>query len=187
MRENTSQTQTDKLSLTLPWHRRSVETQGKPLRRTIPILAVLALVISVTAGVLWSVNRANADQDAARADAMAAAEKNVATLLSYDYRTIATAVEERTGLVTGKFKSQYAELVNDQVAPAAKKRKVVTRTEVVTAAVVSADTDQARLLLFLNQVSATKQSKVPMLTGSRVRVEMKKVDGTWRVADVTPL
>jgi Mce-associated membrane protein len=187
MTENTSQTMTDKLSLRLPWQRKSADKLGKPLRRTIPILAVLALVLSVTAGVLWSVNRATADQDAVRADAVAAAKKNVATLLSYDYRTIATAVEERTGLVTGKFKSQYAKLVNDQVAPAARKRKVVTRTEVITGAVVSADTDQARLLLFLNQVSATKQSKVPVLSGSRVRVEMKKVDGTWRVADVTPL
>jgi Mce-associated membrane protein len=187
MTENKLRTVEQRLSLRMPWKRPAAEGEGTPLRRPIVILAALAVVLSVTAGLLWFSNSARADKDDARSDALAAARKNVATLLSYDYRTISTAVDERAALVTGDFKSDYADLVNDQVAPAARKRKVVTRTDVVTAAVVSADTDQARLLLFLNQVSATKQSKVPLLTGSRVRVEMRKVDGTWRVADVTPL
>jgi len=173
----------DRLSLRLP---RPGRGSAQP-SRLLAVLAALAVVLAVVGGILW---RANDNTDAvehARTAALKAGQSDMETLLSYDYREIDTAVQERADLVTGDFAERYARLVEDQVAPAAKKQKVVTRTEVATASVVDATEDRVDLLLFINQVSATKASDTPVLSGSRIRVEMRLVDGTWRVAAVDPV
>lgn len=159
-------------------------------RRSLRLLVALGLCAAalVTAsGAFWVVNSRAADLEEGRKDAAAVASRDLETLLSYDYRTIADAVEERRALVTGDFADDYADLVTNRVTPAANARKVVTRSEVVTTAVISAEEEEVELLLFINQVSAGEKSKTPVLSGSRVRVVMKKVDGRWRVADVVPV
>jgi Mce-associated membrane protein len=153
------------------------------------VLALTAVLIAVAiAGVLLRrENNADADVDAARAQASLAATESVAELFSYDYRTIAQDLPERAALLTGDFADAYDELVTTQVIPAASKQKLVTRTDVAVAAVISAQEDEVRLLLFLNQTSGKAGSDLPVLAGSRVEVEMKRVDGSWRVAAVKPV
>jgi len=172
-----------RLSLRLP---RLGRVSARP-SRLLAVLAALAVVLAVVGGILWRANDSTDAVEHARTAALKAVQSDMETLLSYDYREIDTAVQERADLVTGDFAERYARLVEDQVAPAAKKHKVVTRTEVATASVVDATEDRVDLLLFINQVSATKASDTPVLSGSRIRVEMRLVDGTWRVAAVDPV
>lgn len=156
-------------------------------RPVLAVLAVLALVCFGIAGALWQKNGRADDLEAARMTVVEKAKSEVATLLSYDYRTLDAEMADRTDLVTGAFKDEYLTLVREELSPAATEKKVVTRTDVVSVAVIDADTETAELLLFLNQVSATKGSDVPVLNGSRVRVTMQLVDGTWKVAGIDPV
>lgn len=156
-------------------------------RRTLTVLCAVAVVLSAAATGLSVAAAADGSVDAARAQALDAGQRDIATLLSYDHRTVDSARAERTDLVTGKFRDDYARLITDTVAPAAKARKLVTRTDVVSRSVIDGDSDHMNLLLFLNQASQPEGAQEPILSGSRVRVAMERVDGGWRVADMTPL
>ncbi|MCW2751519.1 MAG: hypothetical protein JWR83_2629 [Aeromicrobium sp.] len=154
------------------------------------LLAVLALaVVLVAVGgvVLRNKNSSFDDDESARAAASLVANTSVAELFSYDYRTISQVVAKRSDLVTGKFADDYKELVTTQVAPAAAKQKLTTRTEIATSAVLSAKSGEVTMLMFLNQTSARAKSNLPVLTGSRVEVTMKFAEGKWKVAGVKPV
>lgn len=166
---------------------RRIASVGRTPKRALVAVAVLAAMFTTAAAGLWAANNHDEAVETARVEALRSAGTTVAELLSYDHRTIAKAPQQRSKLVTGQFKAQYAELVESTVAPAAKKRKLVTRTSVVAASVIDASADQIEALLFLNQISQAESKKDPVFSGSRVRVTMEKVDGSWRVSELTPL
>lgn len=153
----------------------------------VSVLVVALFAIAGTGLALHLSNRSVARKEAARTQASLAATKDVAELFSYDFQSIAGVLDERSELVTGAFADEYKNLVRTQVQPAATKQRMTTRTDVVTISVVGGDTHSVRLLMFLNQTSAREKSTVPVLTGSRVQVTMKKVAGSWRVAGVDPV
>ncbi|WP_050803523.1 MULTISPECIES: hypothetical protein [Protofrankia] len=160
------------------------------LRHPVAVLAVLAAVVlaSTISSILLA--RANAHTDkveAARSAALEAAKQNAAALLSYDYQTIDRDTPTRGDRLTGQFKDDYARLVTDLVTPAAKQRKLVTKTSVAMASVISADTDKVQVLTFLNQTSQAQDTPQPVLTGSRVRITMEHINGRWLVSELTPL
>ncbi|WP_236787797.1 hypothetical protein [Amycolatopsis sp. GM8] len=154
---------------------------------TLGILGAVTVILAGAAGTAFVVHQRVGDTEAARTEASDAAKKNVATLLSYDYRSIDGAANQRADLLTDAFKNDYAQLVTNTVAPAAKSRKLVTTTTVAAESVVDASRDQVALLLFLNQQSQADGTDQPIYTGSRVRVVVKNVDGGWRVSQMTPL
>ncbi len=155
--------------------------------RALVILTILVLLVGAGGVALWRSNAHESDVEKARESALAAATDAVPSLLTYDANTVATLAKSQAGLLTGSFAQEYAALVNDQLAPAAKKRELVTHTEVASGAVVSGDTSRVTVLLFLNQVSLAKDMKTPAATGSRVRVALKHVAGQWRIDELTPL
>ncbi len=160
------------------------------LRHPVVVLAVLAVAVVALALSAVALGRANGHThtvEAARTAALEAAKQDAAALLSYDYQTIDRDAPTRGDRLTGPFKDDYTRLVTDTVAPAAKQRKLVTKTSVALASVVSADTDRVRILAFLNQTSQAQDTAQPVLTGSRVRITMEHVDGRWLVAELTPL
>ncbi|MFC7500628.1 hypothetical protein [Nocardioides sp. GCM10030258] len=156
-------------------------------RRVIAVLVATAILLAAAGGVVAGRNGAEAGKDDASSVALTAGADSIATLLSYDYRDVDSAVKDRAELVTGEFAAKYATLIEDEVAPAAKKHKAVTRTEIASASVVSASDEKVELLLFVNQVAARAGSDVPVLSGSRIEVVMRLVDGTWKVAAVDPV
>lgn len=156
-------------------------------RWTLGILGAVTVLLAGAAGTAYFVHQGVSDVEAARTQAADAAKQNVATLLSYDYRSIDDAAKQRADLLTDSFKNDYAQLVSNTVAPAAKNRKLVTTTTVAAESVVDASRDQVALLMFLNQQSQADGADQPIYTGSRVRVIVKNVDGGWRVSQMTPL
>ena len=53
--------------------------------------------------------------------------------------------------------------------------------------VVADSKDDATTLLFLNQVTTSKDTPQAVTSGSRVRVELRHEDGRWLVSQLTPV
>ena len=55
------------------------------------------------------------------------------------------------------------------------------------AGIVAASTDQVTVLVLLDQTTTSKATKKGRLDGSRDRVVMRKVGGTWLIAALDPV
>lgn len=157
---------------------------GHRPRVTIGVLALLALALVGTSATSWVAAERTESINSAAEDATSSAKVAVGALLSYDFQSVSSAPKKQAKKMTGKFKAEYSNLVEKSLAPVAAKRELVTRTEVVSSSVVSEGSDRVVLLLFLNQVSQGKDSKSPVLSGSRVEVVMQRVAGDWRIAEL---
>ena len=157
-------------------------------RRALTIMLVAILVLGAASGVFAVLAHQQSTVDAAAQDARTAAEKNVVTLLSYDYRTVGGEVAQRQALTTGQFHDEYGSLITDVVTPTAQQQQTVTQTTVANSAPTAEESStRVSVLLFLNQTTTVAGKSDPTFSGSRVRVGMNLVDGRWLVADVTPI
>jgi Mce-associated membrane protein len=157
-------------------------------RRAFIGLGVVAVVLAIVAGMFTFFAIRQLQVEGARTAAVAAGEEKVVDLLSYDYRSIATDQDTRTALLTGQFKDDYGSLLRDVVAPAAAQQQLTTQTTVVSSSIVRTDgTDSVTMLLFLNQTTQSSAKPDPTLSGSRLRVTMQEVDGSWLVSEMTPV
>jgi Mce-associated membrane protein len=151
--------------------------------------ALAAAVVMLGAGVflLWQHvnNYTTISQDSTAA--LAAAQTDAVTILSYNYATIGGDTAKAEQDLTGKFRQQYTGLVNQEVIPAAEQRHISSQTHVVGGSVVHAQPGEVTVLLFLNQTVTALSLKTPSLTGSRVRMVMNKVGPRWLVSQLTPL
>ncbi|MFL6072175.1 MAG: hypothetical protein ACJ73S_02010 [Mycobacteriales bacterium] len=168
-------------------HRRLVRRLLDVNTRTLVIL--WALVVAVGAAAVWlNLAAGNASAtDTARTEGLAAARANAEQILAYDYRNLDkhfAAVKKR---LTGKFSSEYARTSSQVVAPLATKYHAVVTAKVMAASVVSASGDDVTTLLFVNQMSQNDKAQGTMVDENRVRMTVKKIHGTWKVADVKAL
>lgn len=157
-------------------------------RRTLQILGAAILLFALLSTMFAVLASRQASVEAARSTAKDAAEKNVATLLSYDHRSLPNDLPDRESLLAGPFKTEYASLVRDVVTPAAQRDQLQSQANVASVGVVDdADADEVRVLMFVNQTSVSTASPDPMLSGSRVRVTMQNENGVWRVSELKPV
>ncbi|MEJ8279436.1 hypothetical protein [Pseudonocardia spirodelae] len=148
---------------------------------------MLLVILAVAAcGMWWADGRASAAATA-RAEGVAAAQADVVSLLSYDFRSVEQSLPAAADRLTGPFRDQYTQLARDVVIPAAKQQQTTTSTSVSRAGVVSAEPDRVTVLMFLNQTTTTVADPNPRLSGSRVRVVLERSDGGWRISELTPL
>jgi Mce-associated membrane protein len=172
---------------TLMWVPRRVAVVGRTPRRLLITLAVVAVVLAVALGALvWATQRHDAS-DAAGQEAQRVASQEVVALLSYDYHTARQDLPPVVNSLTGPFKDQYSQLLNQTVIPAAEQQQIATRTTLSGSAVTSATPDHVELLMFLNQTSVSAGSQQPQLEGSRAKVTLDLVDGQWKVSGLTPM
>lgn len=150
--------------------------------------ALLALVLVV--GVVDAFLYRDAHHQSAVADARTAALDSAKTrlpaMLSYKYTSLDGDMAIASGNATGKFRTQYATLLREVVAPNALKKKTSTSAAVTGASVVSGSTRDVVVLIFLTQSTTTGKGK-PVLTGSRIEVRMTKTDKGWFVSKITPV
>ncbi|KAA1421887.1 hypothetical protein F0U44_06365 [Nocardioides humilatus] len=145
------------------------------------------LVLAAVAATLFVVNGRH-DVDLESGDqARAAVVGHVEELLSYDYRTIGDEAGDEGKWLTGSFADDYAALVTDEIAPAAQKVKVTTEASVSASGVVSADGDEVELLLFVTVTTRSSELAEPRITGSRLVVTAKNVDGDWLISALDPV
>lgn len=170
------------------------ETDRSPARRRIgwsrliayALLPALALSLAGGAGYLkWRAACVH-DDAAARAQSVQAATDGTVALLSYRPDTVQQDLEAAQGRLTGTFLNAYTKLTHDVVIPGSKQKQISAVATVPGAASVSAATDHAVVLLFVNQTVIVGQN-APTNTASSVRVTLDKIDGRWLISQFDPI
>ncbi|MFI2454042.1 hypothetical protein [Streptomyces sp. NPDC019539] len=168
-----------------------------PRRRLLicAVLAVLTVAGLIAAAVLGTAYADGRQAEEGRAGALAAARKAAPAVLSYDHRHLDRDFAAARGHLTGPFLEEYRRTTTKVVAPTAKKYQGVVKASVVTppgggspaASVVSASPDRAVVLLFVNQVTRSTRVDGPRVDLNRVRMELTRTPGGWKVSAVDAL
>lgn len=182
----------------------ATEDTARPARTTRPAsprlmvgLAAAAVVLLLTAlglallveGAGWGdwkrVQEHDQVTDAIRT-APGAAEQAAATILAYDYESLEADRDAAAALMTPEYREEYLETFDDLVLEAAEERKAQVEADVRASGVAAAGPDRVEVLLFVNQTTvSTANSGEPQTALNRVVLAMEKVDGAWRVDDIT--
>jgi len=151
------------------------------LRRAAVPLAVLALVI---AG-LWLAWDASSRRHAEQAgtEALGVARESIVAMLSYTPDTAERDLTAARDRLTGPFLEAYTQLITTVVIPDATRKRMSSSISVPAAAVVSAQSDRAVVLAYVNQTLTVGagDSAGSTLIPSRARVSMQLVDGRWLI------
>lgn len=154
-------------------------------------LPVLATVAVLVAGYLTLEKRHDDAVDEAGSSAVAAAQRSLPILLSYDYRHLASDRSAATRVLTPSYAKVFGKTFDllekgkDGTAGSAVQTKTVVKATVVGSAVMDAEPDRVNVLAFVNQ-SSTHGSAQPTLFQNRVRVAMVHRDGRWLVDGLEP-
>lgn len=146
------------------------------------VLWVLVVGLLTADGVLGWSKLHDARTAAARDAGLRAAVQLTPLLLTYDYRTLADDTGRAEAATTGDFARQYKELIQNSITPDAGRSQLVTKAEVRDSSLVSAGPDEVVALLFLSQVTTSRDLTAPRLDSSGVRVTVTDVDGHWLVS-----
>jgi Mce-associated membrane protein len=157
------------------------------LPRIEALTAVLVvLVLLSAAGVAFlavALHRAQAAESAAT-DAQVTAARYAEQLLSYDYAHLDRDFSAARSLLTDDFVKEYTDATRVVRAQAVEDRAVI-KAETVASSVVSAEPDEVRTLLFVNQTTTTgAQGASPSLDLNRVMLTLVEEDGRWLVSDL---
>lgn len=151
---------------------------------TAAVSAVVVAVLLVLAVRAWQDHR---DLEAAEASARAAqatASEKVAALLSYDHVTFDEDLTDAQEGMTSDFREEYAPTV-EEIRDRAVRQKRSQEAEVVAVSVVDAEPDEVELLMFVNTVSRTVDSRREQVMQNRVTVTMVEQDGAWLIDDLS--
>ncbi|MGW5377821.1 twin-arginine translocation pathway signal [Nocardia sp. NPDC003999] len=152
------------------------------------LLAVLVVTSVATAASLFFLQyRPDNRTDGDAAAALDAASRGTVALLSYTPETLDHDLDAAKSMLTGDFLAYYSQFTQQVVAPAAKQKQVRTSATVVRAAVSELRTDDAVVLVFINQTTTSAEKPDPASAASSVRVTLRKADGAWRISAFDPV
>lgn len=154
------------------------------------ILVAAALIISagVAAGLYFYQYRPDQQTNVEASNiALNAAKNGTVALLSYSPDTLDKDFANAKANLTGDFLSYYTQFTEQIVTPAAKEKQVKTTASVVRAAVSEMQPDSAVVLVFVNQVTTSKENPDGAFAASSVKVSMKKIDGRWMIDAFDPV
>ena len=163
-------------------------------------LAWWALVIALTAAIVgaaalggWQMQVKSrqpppvANQAADRQAATQAASTGTAKILTYSPDSLDQDFAAAEAMLTGDFLTYYKQFTSETVRPAAEQKRVTTTASVVGAGVESLTSQQAAILVFVNQTTTSQDKPAPTTASSSVRVGLAKVNGTWLIDRFDPL
>lgn len=162
---------------------------GRLRRRAVPL--VLTVLVTVSLSLLavlgiW-VYRPDKEVDpAASRSAITAASDGTVAILSYAPETIADDLDRAKSKLTGDFLKYYDEFTGQFVEPSAVQKGVRNSAAVVRAAVAELHPDRAKVLVFINQSTTTREKPDPVVTASSVLVTMSEIDGKWLISSFDP-
>ncbi|WP_243394113.1 twin-arginine translocation pathway signal [Mycobacterium ahvazicum] len=170
-----------------------VDVRRSWLRRAMshwPLLiigSVLVAAAAVTAELYFGQFRSDQHaDDAAAASAIRAATDGTVALLSYTPDKLDGDLAAAKSRLTGDFLTYYSKFSEQIVAPAAKTKAVNTQATVKRAAITELHPDSARVLVFLDQTTTSKDAPEPVQTASSVMVGLTKVHGVWLISAFDP-
>ncbi len=161
----------------------------RPVKLSPVVLVLVLLVSGVLAGWLYF-EQFRPDQqtdDAATQTAVGAARDGTIALLSYKPDTLNQDFAAAKSHLTGGFLNYYDQFTKQVVTPAAKQKAVTTTAQVVGAAASEMHPDKAVVLVFVNQVTTSKERPDPAMASSSVLVSMIKVHGAWLITKFDPI
>lgn len=159
-------------------------------RNKLALFTAAALVISalLAGSVYWFVFRPDQLTDqAARTEVLAAAKSGTEALLTYSPETVDKDLADAKSRLTGDFQKEYSDRVDQTVVPAAKKAGVKTEASVTRAAVAQMQPGRAQVLVFVNQVTTSRDRPTPALATSSVILTLLERDGRWLISDFKPV
>ena len=150
------------------------------------VLPAVALILALGAGFLkWQDGTARAAQASSVESVRAASESTVA-ILSYRPDTVDTELPAAADRLTGEFRDQYTQLIDDVVIPGAKQQVIAAVASVPAAAAVSASARHAVVLVLVDQTT-TIGTGPPTKSTSSVRVTLDKVENRWLISQFEPV
>lgn len=155
--------------------------------RAVAICLALAASAATAAWLFFGQYRTDQLTASATADVVSAATKGSVALLSYAPDTVDADLAAAQSNLTGEFLTYYGEFAKQIVAPATKQRGVQTTATVVRAAPAEVNPDEAKVLVFLNQITISRDSPDPVQAASSVMVGLAKVDGRWLISSFDPI
>jgi Mce-associated membrane protein len=159
-------------------------------RRWVALLIAVGLVASAGAagGVYWWMYRPDQlTNAAAQQQAKDAAAQGTVALLTYAPDTLDKDLASAKSHLTGEFLKYYSQFTDQIVAPAARQKGVKTEATVARAAVSEMHPDKAVVLVFVNQVTTSKDRPDPALATSSVMVTLTRSDGRWLISEFNPV
>ncbi|WP_249266831.1 twin-arginine translocation pathway signal [Mycobacterium colombiense] len=150
--------------------------------------ALLVAAAATTAGLYFGQYRDGRQiNDAAAKSAIGAASDGTVALLSYSPDRLQSDLTAAKSHLTGEFLTYYGKFTDQIVAPTAKEKAVNTKAVIQRAAVADLHEDTARVLVFLDQTTTSKDAPEPVQTASSVMVSLTKVHGAWLISAFDPL
>ncbi|MEB3030324.1 hypothetical protein [[Mycobacterium] nativiensis] len=152
-------------------------------------LAVLLSATTVLVGALYATaHRSDRQSGAAAAQsAIDAASTGTVALLSYAPETLDRDMERAQTLMTGGFSTYYGKFSTDVVAPAVRTKGIKASAQVLNAALMEIGSNDAKVLVFLNQETVSRDRPEPARTASSVVVSLTKTDDEWRISALDPV
>ncbi len=154
------------------------------------VVSVVLLLVSagLTAFVYFTEYRPDQQVgQAAMNGAMDAAKNGSVALLTYSPDTLEKDFEGAKANLTGDFLSYYTDFTQQIVTPAAKEKQVKTSASVVRTAIAEMHPDSAVVLVFINQVTTSKENPDGAFAASAVKVGLTKVDDRWLISAFDPV
>ena len=152
------------------------------------LAALLVAAVAAAGSVYWWIYRPDRLTNAASQQRVTdAAREGTVALLSYAPETLDKDLATAKSHLTGEFLKYYSDFTDKIVAPAAKQKGVKTEATVARAAVSEMQPDHAVVLVFVNQVTTSKDRPDPALATSSVLVTMVNQDGRWLISEFNPV
>ena len=162
---------------------------GRRLRWSV-VVPVALLVASLVAfvSVYWFLFRTDQlTNAAAQQQAVAAAREGTEAVLSYSSENLDQSLAAAKSHLTGDFLDHYSKFTDDVVRPAVTEKGVKTEANVARAAVSQMKPGSAQVLVFVNQVTTSRDRPSPALATSTVMVTLVKNGDTWLIAEFKPI
>jgi Mce-associated membrane protein len=145
---------------------------------------VAALLASIAAlGVVAGVSlRDTGGRARAERAAASQARLSVEQMLSYSYKNIDAQAAQIEGLLTGPFKAEFTQAMDQDIKPLAVKNQTVVQARVSDVGVMSSTPTTVKVLVFVNQAKVGVGQKEPTLDQDRVIATLTKVGDRWLVS-----
>lgn len=125
------------------------------------------------------------DEDARTGVLVAAADLSQ-RVLTYHHDTFDQDLEVAAARLTPTFREEYDSAM-EQVRANTEKNKISQEATAVSSAIISATSEKAQVLVFINQETSSAKTKASQLVRNRLVVDLVREDGDWAIAGVNAL
>jgi Mce-associated membrane protein len=159
-------------------------------RKITAVVLVVLLLISggLATWLYFEQYRPDQQTDAGVARSVAnAASDGTTAVLSYSSDSLDQDFAAARSHLGGDFLSYFDQFSQQTVAPMARQKSMKTKAKVTGAAVSELHPDSAAVLVFVDQVTTTKDGAQPSVAVSSILVRMSRINGKWLITRFTPV